>query len=200
MDTEALKIPKKKKLVALWVQAEGQVIASVFLQFQSDAHSGEETPEDVFNRPDTFIVVMIEDPQETRFYHMGRITRVEYHEDIPPEASSELSELPCRLTLLDGSQVEGTIRSRNQVEAGSERRAAPRSPAADAALQVVRQRDRCPRDPVGQAGSRGVTGEHAGYDGECQSSHADLHVECRSKQGDPLRPRSPRTPLVIIDT
>jgi len=110
MDTEALKIPKKKKLVALWVEAEGQVIASVFLQLQSDAHSGEETPEDIFNRPDTFIVVQIEDPQETRFYHMGRVTRVEYHEDAPPESSSDLSELPCRLTLVDGSQVEGTIR------------------------------------------------------------------------------------------
>ncbi|MDX1335477.1 MAG: hypothetical protein R3312_06805 [Gammaproteobacteria bacterium] len=110
MDTEALKIPKKKKLVALWVEAEGQVIASVFLQLQSDNHSGEETPEDIFNTPDNFIVVQTEDPQETRFYHMGRVTRVEYHEDVPPESSPDLTELPCRLTLLDGSQVEGRIR------------------------------------------------------------------------------------------
>lgn len=110
MDNEALKIPKKKKLVSLSVQSEGQVVASVFLQIQSDEHHGGETPEDLFNGQNDFVVVLKEDPQELRFYHMGRITRVEYHEDYPRELTADLVELFCRLTLIDGSIVEGVIR------------------------------------------------------------------------------------------
>ena len=116
MDNEALKIPKKKKLVSLWVESEGQVIASVFLQMESDRHSGEETPQEVFNQPETFMVVLNEDPQEARFYHVGRIIRIEYHEDKQPDAAGEMTELPCRLTLRDGSEVEGTIKEFLQPE------------------------------------------------------------------------------------
>jgi hypothetical protein len=110
MDNEALKIPKKKKLVSLWVESEGQVIASVFLQMDSDRHNGEETPQDIFNQPESFMVVLSEDPQEPRFYHIERIIRVEYQEEVQPEFSGELTELACRLTLRDGSEVEGVIR------------------------------------------------------------------------------------------
>lgn len=110
MDNEALKIPKKKKLVSLWVESEGQVIASVFLQMDSDRHNGEETPQEIFNQPENFMVILNEDPQEAHFYHIARIIRVEYHEEVQPEPSAELTELGCRLTLRDGSEVEGVIR------------------------------------------------------------------------------------------
>jgi hypothetical protein len=111
MDNEALKIPKKKKLVSLSVESEGQVIASVFLQLQSDQHHGEETPEDIFNTPDTFLVVLNEDPQEPRFYHLERVIQVEYHEDpVEDSVEEDTTDLACKLTLRDGSEVLGNIR------------------------------------------------------------------------------------------
>ncbi len=111
MDNEALKIPKKKKLVSLSVESEGQVIASVFLQLQSDEHHGEETPEDIFNTTDTFLVVLNEDPQEPRFYHLERVIQVEYHEDpVEDSVEEDKTDLACKLTLRDGSEVVGSIR------------------------------------------------------------------------------------------
>lgn len=109
MSSEALKIPKKQKLVTLWVHPEGRVIGSMYLYEQSESHSGEEQPVEVLNNEAPFLVLHREDLDEARFYNKNSIVRVEYDADAP-ENASDLTTLQCRLHMMDGSMFEGAIK------------------------------------------------------------------------------------------
>jgi hypothetical protein len=104
-----LKIPKTLKQVTLWIHPEGRVIGSLFLSLQSKYSSGAEAPLETLNHPDPFLVLKREDADELRFYNKSSIVRVEYSKDCQP-LSEGLQILPCRLYLMDGSMVAGTVR------------------------------------------------------------------------------------------
>jgi len=104
-----LKIPKSTREVTLWVHPEGQVVGALFLREHSVNHAGPEQPVEVLNQDTPFIVVQRKDPDELRFYNRNAIVRVEHpaaDQSVPPGQVV----LPCRLTLMDGSLFQGTIR------------------------------------------------------------------------------------------
>ncbi|MEE8303468.1 MAG: hypothetical protein V3S24_13655 [Candidatus Tectomicrobia bacterium] len=104
-----IKIPKKQKQVTLWIHPEGRVVGSLFLSLQSKSSDGEEVPLEALNHPKTFVVLRRDDFDEVRFYNKASIVRVEYHKEELAE-SEEIDQLECRLCLMDGSIVEGTIK------------------------------------------------------------------------------------------
>lgn len=109
MTTDALKVPKTRKKVTLWVHPEGQVVGSLFLHTQSAEHAGPQEPLETLNRPDAFLVLERESPDELRFYNRASIVRVEYPAEQPPLVPGT-TDLLCRLQLMDGALITGTIR------------------------------------------------------------------------------------------
>lgn len=110
MSTEELRIPKKRQEVTLWVHPEGRVIGSLFLHLSREGGSGEEAPIDVLNEEAPFLVVLLQDPGEPRFYNKQSIVRVE-HDGATLSGQPEigLTRIRCRLQMMDGSYMEGTI-------------------------------------------------------------------------------------------
>lgn len=108
MTNEHLIVPKTLKQVTLWVHPEGRVIGGIYLRKHSSTHAGEELPLEALNRPEPFIVFKREDPNELRFYSRKSIIRVEY-----PGKDNQITRairpLPCRLQMMDGSLISGTI-------------------------------------------------------------------------------------------
>jgi hypothetical protein len=105
---DRLKIPKKLKLVTLWVHPEGRVVGSLFLRPQSAHRAGEEEPLEVLNTADPFLVLKRDQPDELRFYNKSSVVRVEYDDD-EPVLLPTVDPLPCTLHLMDGSLIAGTI-------------------------------------------------------------------------------------------
>lgn len=109
MSTEELRIPKKQQPVALWVHPEGRVVGSIFLQLSKEG-GGDEFPLDVLNDDAPFLVVLLEELGEPRFYNKQAIVRVEHRgsalSERPPVG---LTRIRCRLQMMDGSYMEGTI-------------------------------------------------------------------------------------------
>lgn len=108
MSTDILKVPKLKQQVTLWVHPEGQVVGSLFVREQSPDHAGAEEPLEVLNADVPFVVLQKESPQELRFYNKNSIIRIEYTAD--NNTDDELTILSCKLSMMDGSVIEGTIR------------------------------------------------------------------------------------------
>ena len=106
---EGLKIPKKLKLVTMWVHPEGQVVGSLFVRPQSVSTSGEEEPLEVLNTGDPFLVLKREELEELRFYNKSSVVRVEYDED-KPMSLPDIEPLQCTIHLMDGSVIAGSIR------------------------------------------------------------------------------------------
>ena len=109
MAQHTLKVPKTRKEVKLWVHPEGLVIGSLFVREQSVNRSGNEAPHEVMNQESPFVVLYLNEPSELRFYNRKSIIRVEYD-------GADTLEMPhkdiisCRLTLMDGSLIDGEIR------------------------------------------------------------------------------------------
>jgi len=104
-----LKVPKTRKEVKLWVHPEGLVIGSLFVREQSINRSGNEAPHEVMNQESPFVVLYLNEPSELRFYNRNSIIRVEYEDDdISHTPQNDI--LSCRLTLMDGSLIDGEIR------------------------------------------------------------------------------------------
>jgi len=106
---EGLKIPKKLKLVTMWVHPEGQVVGSLFVRPQSVSTPGEEEPLEVLNTGDPFLVLRREERDELRFYNKSSVVRVEYDED-KPLPLPDIEPLSCTIHLMDGSIIAGSIR------------------------------------------------------------------------------------------
>jgi hypothetical protein len=107
--SEHLRIPKKQKQVVLWIHPEGKVVGSLFLSLQNRYSSGEEEPLEALNHPEPFLVLKREDADELRFYNKTSIVRVEYSAENQPVAEG-ITPLRCRLYLMDGSIIEGTVK------------------------------------------------------------------------------------------
>jgi hypothetical protein len=106
---QQLKIPKKEKQVTLWIHPEGRVIGSLFLSLQNKYYSGEEEPAEALNKDEPFLALKREDAEELRFYNKASIVCVEYNEESEPILEG-MKALHCRLNLMDGSIIEGTVR------------------------------------------------------------------------------------------
>lgn len=108
MVTDSVKIPKKLKPVTLWVHPEGRVVGSLFVRLQAATMAEDEEPLEVLNRPDPFLVLQRNAPEEIRFYNKGSIIRVEYRETMSRE-SLDIEPLSCKLQMMDGLFIEGSI-------------------------------------------------------------------------------------------
>lgn len=107
MSSDILRVPKTLKPVKLWAHPEGPVLGSMFVGEQSPNHAGPEDPFEVMNRDEAFVAVQRQEPDELRFYNRSSIIRVEYTGEINLPDNSAFS---CRIQMMDGSMVEGTVR------------------------------------------------------------------------------------------
>ena len=108
MTASILKINKTPHQVRLWVHPEGLVIGSLFLKNDSEAQTPEESPYEVINQAEPFVVLKREHPDEVRFYNRSSIIRVEYAAD-EKDIDENATTLHCRLMMMDGSILEGFI-------------------------------------------------------------------------------------------
>lgn len=108
MCPDTLNVKKTQKEVRLWIHPDGLVIGAIFLRLKSTEPSAQEGPQDVLNKAEPFLVCRRSDPDEIRFYNRSAIIRVEY-EDPQEPAGKDTTQIPCRLTMMDGSVIEGTI-------------------------------------------------------------------------------------------
>lgn len=109
MEKEALKVPKIRKQVNLWVHPEGLIVGSLFVREQSIHHSGSEEPIEALNEENPFIVLHRENPAHLRFYNRNAIVRVEY-EDKNATVNPQQQIIACQLNMMDGSLLSGEIR------------------------------------------------------------------------------------------
>lgn len=107
VNNENLKIPKKLQTVTLWVHPEGRVVGSIFLTEKSPDYGGTETPLNVLNRCESFLVFKIKDPDELRFYNIKSVIRVEYED--ADDRDAKVDPMECHLHMMDGSLIQGTI-------------------------------------------------------------------------------------------
>jgi len=108
IDKESLKVPKKLREVAAWVHPEGRVMGYLFVRVHGPNGPGEESPLEVLNDEKPFVVMRRRDPDEIRFYNRASIVRVDYQQDEPEEVG-DATLLQCRLQMMDGSILEGTV-------------------------------------------------------------------------------------------
>lgn len=108
VDKASLKVPKRLKEVAVWVHPEGRVIGHLFVRMHGPNAAVEEQPLEVLNDERPFLVMKREDPSELRFYNRTSIVRVEYEPDVVEELE-EATPLHCRLHMMDGALLEGTV-------------------------------------------------------------------------------------------
>jgi hypothetical protein len=115
MDDSSLKIPKKPMPVTLWVHPEGRVVGSIFLHLPGPDTGRGEQPLDVMNEPTDFLVIQREPPEGVRFYNKASIVRLEYW-DGAEAAAADGRPLPCHVTLMDGSMIDGALSKAAPVE------------------------------------------------------------------------------------
>ena len=107
--TDSLIIPKLLQKVSLWVHPEGKVLGSLFIREQSYYHAGHESPSEILNSAQDFVVLKREDSEELRFYNKTSIIRIEYNDNSALIDNNE-SILKCKVHMMDGSLIEGTIK------------------------------------------------------------------------------------------
>ncbi|MCC6475332.1 MAG: hypothetical protein IT514_16495 [Burkholderiales bacterium] len=108
MDDSALRIPKKLMPLTLWVHPDGAVAGSIFLHLPTLETPCGERPPDVFNEPGDFVAVKRDEPEDLRFYNKSAIVRVTYWDAIARTLENGQPR-PCRITLMDGSLIDGEI-------------------------------------------------------------------------------------------
>lgn len=109
MDKDILKVPKKLRAVTLWVHPEGRVSGAFFLREHSPNQAGSETPLEMLNQGQSFLVFKRDYPDELVFYNLKSVIRVEYDADDTDEVSG-ITEIQCHLQMMDGSYIQGVIR------------------------------------------------------------------------------------------
>jgi len=108
MSDEFFKVPKQEKPVSLWVHPEGRVLGSIYIREQSLIHAGVETPAEVMNQAEPFVVVWRDDLDEYRFYNKSSIVRLEFEAQAGGMPYTDTIE--CELHMMDGSLINGEIR------------------------------------------------------------------------------------------
>lgn len=108
MSEDFFKIPKLEHPVTLWIHPEGRVPGTLFLREQSLHHIGVESPVELLNQAEPFVVINRSDLNEHRFYSKSSIVRAEYKHTMPD--NPELDAIDAELHLMDGSMMTGQIR------------------------------------------------------------------------------------------
>ncbi len=107
--TDSLIIPKLLQKVSLWVHPEGKILGSLFIREQSYYHAGHESPLEILNSSQDFVVLKRDDSEKLRFYNKTSIIRIEYNNSEPIIDNIE-SILKCKIHMMDGSLLKGTIK------------------------------------------------------------------------------------------
>jgi len=115
MDDSSLKIPKKPMPVTLWVHPEGRVVGSIFLHLPGADASHVEQPLDVMNEKTDFLVIQRDPPEGVVFYNKGSIVRLDYW-DAAEHSCADGQPLPCRVTIMDGSVIDGALSKAAPIE------------------------------------------------------------------------------------
>jgi len=108
MSDDFFKIPKLEHLVSFWIHPEGRVPGTLFLREQSLHHIGEESPVELLNQTEPFVVINRQDLNELRFYSKASIVRVEYQHTMPD--NPDLDAINAEIHMMDGSLITGQIR------------------------------------------------------------------------------------------
>lgn len=106
MAEKPLKIAKALREVSMWVHPEGLITGAIYVAVGEDNLS-QEDPRNVLNTDKPFLVLKRQQPDEVRFYNRASIVRVEY--DDTGSIDEEATILPCRVSLMDGSVIDGRI-------------------------------------------------------------------------------------------
>ncbi|MFV2016830.1 MAG: hypothetical protein ACC656_15465, partial [Candidatus Heimdallarchaeota archaeon] len=64
--SDSLIIPKLLQKVSLWVHPEGKVLGSLFIREQSYYHAGNESPLEILNSTQDFVVLKRDESDELR--------------------------------------------------------------------------------------------------------------------------------------
>lgn len=107
--TDSLIIPKLLQKVSLWVHPEGKILGSLFIREQSYYHAGHESPLEILNSPQNFVVLKREELDELRFYNKTSIIRIEY-KNTDNSIENNDSIIKCKIHMMDGSLLEGIIK------------------------------------------------------------------------------------------
>ena len=108
MSGEFNKVPKQERELEFWIHPQGRVVGSIYVREQSENHDGEESPLELFNRPDSFLVIHRGDTDEFRFYNKASIIRAKL-DNTEPEQSGH-GEIACQMHMMDGSLLRGELR------------------------------------------------------------------------------------------
>ena len=113
---DTLRVVKQEKTVTLWVHPEGKVVGILFLG-PRDTADAVESPYEVMNTNQSFLVLRRSHPDEIRFYNRHSIVRVEY-EETPPATGKDKPPMQCTMHMMDGSVIEGKIHEHLPPERG----------------------------------------------------------------------------------
>ncbi len=108
MDPNTYRIPKREQLVELDIESEG-VSQGVLFLLPPGPDSGEgESPLDVLNHREPFVVVRASDGT-VRCYNKRFVVQVRF--EAPPRPDADTApRIPCRFRLVDGREVQGLVR------------------------------------------------------------------------------------------
>jgi hypothetical protein len=108
MDSNAYRIPKREQSVELLVDPDGPVSGELFLLPPGPDNGEGESPLDVLNQREPFVVVRC-GPDEIRCYNKRFVIEVRFREPPRPDADTA-PRIPCRFRMYDGREVEGCVR------------------------------------------------------------------------------------------
>ena len=105
LSTNNLKLPTKQKPVTMWVHPSGPIIGSLFIHKDNGQ---DQAILDILNQTEPFVVFQVDTPNEVRFYNRQSIIRIEYNDK--DAISDSAQTLYCIIHMMDGSQIDGTIK------------------------------------------------------------------------------------------
>jgi len=108
MAGDLFKVAKQERQLELWIHPQGRVLGSVFIREKSELHDGEESPLDLFNQPESFLVIHREDLAEFRFYNKSSIVRAKM--DLTESQNSDQGVIATQMHMMDGSLLRGELR------------------------------------------------------------------------------------------
>lgn len=107
-----LSVPMQLARATFWTEDGATFEGSLFLHLSAETHDGPETVLDRLNTPDRFLVVSVADDSPVVLVNKGQIIRVDVPcKAAPAEATESVEDVEhVRLRLIDGEQLDGTVR------------------------------------------------------------------------------------------
>jgi len=107
-----LSVPMQLARATFWTEDEAIFEGSLFLHLNAESHDGPETVLDRLNTPERFLVLSVADDSPVVLLNKAQIIRVDVPSEAgPPEAAAPaLAVENVRLRLINGEQLDGTVR------------------------------------------------------------------------------------------